>query len=306
LFSKRSLVKGILSRKSLCLRRKMMKKVMFVLVSLLIVSTFAFALESGPSNKVGYVKIQCNGGTGSVYTSFGLPFKFWFVPTGNVPTYGTENRRPSSIVGTQTTCGSASGADRIVRQDNGNFAYRVSPGCTWTGSLETGAYYMEPGRAYWYRNGSGATRNLVLAGEADTTGAGIPGVLVQGPSSPGLLNTAYSWRDPRDVNRARLNLLAQGFLGGTATTSDKVLAQVGGASFYYLTNTSTWGGTLATVSPGVAYWIQNKHVGSNWTYTYNASGVPIVQPGGVIVAQPSIQKMGKTKVMPTTATGAKN
>jgi len=145
-------------------------------------------------------------------------------------------------------------------------------------------------RAYWYRNGSGATRNLLLAGEADTIGVGIPTVVVQGPSSPGLLNTAYSWRDPRDVSRRRLNLLDQGFLGGTATTSDKVLAQVGGASFYYLTASSTWGGTLFGVSPGIAYWIQNKHVGNTWAYTYNASGVPIVQQSGVA----QIQEQGNT------------
>lgn len=274
-----------------------MKKVMLVLVSLLIVSTFAFALESGPSNKVGYVKIQCNGGAGAVYTNFGLPFKFWNVPTANTPQYGVESRKPSSIVGSQSACGSSSSADRIVRQDNGQFGFRNSgAGCTWAGSLETNPANMEPGRAYWYKNNTGSStpRNLVLAGEADTTGVGIPSIAIPAPAS-GLTNTPYSWRDPRDVARNRLNLLANTFTGGTATTSDKVLAQVGGASFYYLTATSQFGGTLLSVSPGVAYWIQNKHVGHPWTYTYIASGAPIIMPGG---GGSELQKISAPAVVP--------
>ncbi|HEY3295029.1 MAG TPA: hypothetical protein VGL38_06305 [bacterium] len=274
----------------------MMKKVMFVLVSLLVVSSFAFALESGPSNKVGYVKIQCNGGTSAVYTAFGLPFKFWTVPTGNVPTYGTESRKPSSIVGTQTNCGTSLTADRIVRQDVGRFAYRNSASsCTWAGQLETNPADMEPGRAYWYRNNSGAVRNLVLAGEADTTGIGIPTVTITAPTTQPLIPTPYSWRDPRDVPRERLNLLAQGFTGGTSLTSDKVLAQVGGAAFTYNTSTNLWSGGLTVVSPGVAYWIQNKHSGHTWNYTYNASGVPLTMPDGNTI---STMKISTHKVAP--------
>jgi len=282
-----------------------MKKVMFVLVSLLIVSSFAFALESGPSNKVGYVKIQCNGSPSTTtYTAFGLPFKFWYVPTGNVPQYGTESRKPSSIVGSQSNCGAVGTADRIVRQDNGQFGFRSSPSCNWAGSLETNPANMEPGRSYWYRNSSGATRNLVLAGEADTTGVGIPTITIAAPSTPGLVNTPYSWRDPRDLARDHLNLLAQGFTGGGATSSDKVLAQVGGASFVYLTPSNVWSGTLPGVSPGVAYWIQNKHVGHNWNYTYNASGVGLIMPGGGA----ELQKISApaTPVQKTTGRTAKN
>lgn len=272
-----------------------MKKVMFVLVSLLIVSTFAFALESGPSNKVGYVKIQVNGGTSAVYTAFGLPFKFWFVPSGNIPTYGTESRKPSSIVGSQAACGSASGADRIVRQD-GEFAFRLSPACNWSGALETNPADMEPGRAYWYRNNTGSNRNLVLAGEADTTAGGIPTFTIFAPAPNGTQSQPYSWRDPRDVAVNRLNLLAQGFTGGSVSTSDKVLTQGGAGTFaYYNTTTNAWAGTLSSVTPGTAYWIQNKHTGHPWNYTYNASGVPIIIPGG---GPAVIQKVSAPVVVP--------
>ena len=267
-----------------------MKKVMFVLVCLLIVSTFAFALESGPSNKVGYVKIQCNA---NGYTSFGLPFKFWYVPAGNIPTYGQESRKPSSIVGSQANCGSLTGADRVVRQDNGEFALRQTPNCNWTQALETNPADMEPGRAYWYKNNTSSVRNLVLAGEADTTAVGIPSVTIGAPGSPGgIQSTPYSWRDPRDVATNHLNLLAQGFTGGGLTTSDKVLHQISGAFAWYNTSNSTWQG-FATITPGIAYWIQNKHSGHTWTYTYNASGAQLAMPGGPA----SIQKVSAPAVI---------
>ena len=274
-----------------------MKKVMFVLVSLLIVSTFAFALESGPSNKVGYVKINALGGTGVVYTQFGLPFKFWYVPTGNVPTYGTESRKPSSIVGSQANCGTIVTADKITRQDNGHYAYRNSgSSCAWVNPLETNSE-MEPGRAYWYQNNTHANRNLVLAGEADTTAAGIPTVTIAANS-----NTPYSWRDPRELANNKLNLLAQGFTGGTVISSDRVISQASaGTSFYYRTSDGTWQG-LATVSPGTSYWVKNNHA-TPWNYTYNATGVPIIVPGNNGPAQ--LQKISAPVNVPTAKTSSR-
>jgi hypothetical protein len=298
----------------------MMKKVLFVLVSLLLISSVCFALESGPSNKVGYVKIQCNGATAGVAyaTPFGLPFKFWDVPTGtNVPTYGTESRKPSRILGTQTACGTNSiTADRVTRQDGGEFAYRSGTACNWGGTLESAADHMEPGRAYWYANKTGAIRYLVLAGEADTTAAGIPTVTVVGGAAR---YTPYSWRDPRDRHVSTLNLLAQGFQGGTTINSDRVYAQLGGASAYYRTSDATWQGTLGGassgggyVNPGAAYWILSKHASSTWAYTYNASGVPIVMPTSrvnvtpgviqVVKPTPNVQAPATTKVRATHST----
>jgi hypothetical protein len=265
----------------------MMKKVMFVLVSLLIVSTVCFALESGPSNKVGYVKITCTGGAGTTFTSMGLPFVFWTVPTGGIPTYGTESRKPSSILGTQPACSTATLADRVIRQDNAQFAYRTGSACSWTGSLETaGPANMEPGRFYYFRMVNRATRDLVLAGEADITANGIPGVVIVAPVPPQTVaNIPYSWRDPRELPRDQLNLRQDGFRGGTATGSDRVLEPSTGKSFWFRTSDNTWQGTppsaLMTITPGRAYWIQNKH-GSDpaWTYTYRANGQPITLPGG--------------------------
>lgn len=268
-----------------------MKKVMFVLVALLLVSTYCFALESGPSNKVGYVKVNCLVGS----TPFGLPFKFWVVPAGNVPTYGTESFKPSSIVGTQTNCGTISGADRISAQGgSGQYGYRNSAAsCGWAGTLETGSG-MTPARAFYYVNKTAATRTLVLAGEADTTAVGIPSVTILAPSVAGAsASTPYSWRDPRDVARNKLNLLAATFTGGAIGTSDRVAEQGGsGTYFYYRTSDNTWQGTLPAVVAGKAYYVVNKHVGHPFAYQYAASGVPVTMPEpGLIGGDATISKV---------------
>jgi len=214
-------------------------------------------------------------------TAFGLPFKFWLVPAGNVPTYGTESTKPSSIVGSQTNCGTVGNADRITIQGgSGAYAYRnTAASCGWAGSLETGSG-MIPAKAYYYNNKTAATRTLVLAGEADTTGVGIPSVNVPAPTvSGGSASTQYSWRDPRDVARNKLNLLAAGFTGGTVGASDRVSEQGGsGQYFYYRTSDGTWQGSLTAVIAGKAYYIVNKHFGHPFSYQYNASGVGITMP----------------------------
>ncbi|MBU0509397.1 hypothetical protein KKH27_11260, partial [bacterium] len=75
--------------------------------------------------------------------------------------------------------------------------------------------------------------------------------------------------------------------GGTFLTSDKVIEQIGGRSFTCnLAVPPVWSGTLPDVSPGAAYWIQNKHA-APWNYTYNASGVPLIQN----LNTPEIQKI---------------
>jgi len=257
-----------------------MKKVMFVVLSLLI-ATAAFALESGPSNVTGYTKTIAVGGAGTVSTPFGIAFRTWDVPTAGVPSYGVNSTDPSDIVGDQTNCGSLANADRILRQDNGEFAIRnTTAGCGWTQLLQTN-HNMIPGRPYWYQNRTGANRDLIIAGEADITttygSVTVTAPLVNG----GLVSTAYSWRDPRSRDRGDLQLLAAGFTGGNIGNSDRVLSQVGGTFFYRNTaGAGSWGGTLAGVDPGLAYWLQRKWVGS-YVYGYDpTSNADLQMPGG--------------------------
>lgn len=248
-----------------------MKKVMFVVLSLLIVSA-AFATESGPSNKVGYTKINALGGAGTVSTPFGIAFQTWDVPVGNVPSYGVNSTCPSDIFGDQANCGSLVTADRVLRQDNGQFAYRGTPSCAWTNQLETNCGAV-PGRAFWYQNKTGADRPLVVAGEVNNSGNYATITMGEGAF------TAYAWRDSRDLDRDDLNLLAAGFTGGTLVTSDRVIDQISGEFFVRLA--ASWSGALNPVRPGRAYWIQNKdHANNDWPYNYDASGASLSIPGG--------------------------
>lgn len=259
-----------------------MKKVLTVVVCLLLVGS-AFALESGPSNKVGYVKLTCLGGATAVNTPFGLPFTFWNVPDGLVPTYGDTTRLPSMIIGTQAKCSTLNRADEIVRQGGGGTAFRLKTACNWTGSLQTsGTGLMDAGYAYWYRNRSGASRDIVLAGEADITAASVPTITCNAPAvAGGKLSTPYSWKDPRTVARDDLNLLEDGFTGGNVpNASDQIIRQGGGGYFWYSTSLTNWQGTLTGVDPGAAFWIANRHVGHPFNYTYRANGNPIMAPGG--------------------------
>lgn len=271
-----------------------MKKVMFVVVLLLVASTCFAQLQSGPSNTVGYVKIVA---TASGYTPFGLPFKFWDVVSGT-PQYGVISNQPSDIVGDQANCGSFLTADRILRQDNGQNAYRAATACAWTGLLESGSG-MTPGRAYWYQNRTASNRNLVLAGEVDNSGNYATVSVTNNAYVP------YSWRDSRSVNRDDLNLVASGFMGGTFLTSDRIVSQTGGTNFYY--TGSAWSGTLVTVEPGAAYWIHNRnHANGAWNYNYDASGATVVQtpPASKDDNSGSISKVGSSKVTSKSGSGS--
>jgi hypothetical protein len=285
----------------------MMKKVMFVVVALLVATTCFAQLQSGPSNTVGYVKIIATGdpapGVQTVSTPFGLAFRFWDVPVGGIPSYGVNSTNPSDICGDQLNCGTALTADRILRQDNGNNAIRNSAsGCAWTGTLETGSG-MGPGRAYFYQNRTDANRNFVTAGEVDNTGNYLTVLITNNAFVP------YSWRDSRSVatgspggaaGAGDLNLLASGFTGGTSLTSDRVVAQTGGATCYFRVSDNTWQGTLTAVQPGQAYFIHNRnHANLAWNYTYDASGAGLaISPddtrrddsGGTISKVPSSPK----------------
>lgn len=263
-----------------------MKKVMFVVLALLITSA-CFALESGPSNKVGYTKISCPGGG---YTPFGIAFRTWLVPTGGIPTFGADGFHPSDIIGDQASCGGGSTADRVIRQ-GGQFAFR-NTACVWGNSLETNAG-MRPSYAYWFQN-RGVTKDVVIAGEADVTTA--PDAITIGSGQ----FVAYSWRDPRVRAKANLGLLADGFTGGPgAATSDQVILQ-GGSFFYYNTNTGLWAGSVAGIEPGKAYWIKCLASHTGYVYSYDptsSAGVSAPEGPKQVGTGSDIQKVAQPKTV---------
>jgi hypothetical protein len=235
----------------------MLKKVAFVLALTLLVSA-ALALESGPSNTVGFVKITC---LQNAKKAFGLPFTFWDVVSG-VPQYGVTSARPSDVIGAQLTGGSISTGDQCIRQ-GGAYAYRTTTAALWAGGLES-TPGMTAGGFFWIWNKHAADQDMVLAGQVDTS--------TFGPISiPASMKTGLSFRDARLVNRANLNLLTSGFVGGSISTSDQLIEH-GGSYCYYNTSTSAWAGGLASVTPGRAYWIWNKHA-AGWSYNYGPGAV---------------------------------
>lgn len=214
------------------------------------------------SDTVGYFNLPITTGSATApsYTAIGLP-GFYYFAIASAPcwyAWGVSSSRPSDIVGDQTSPGTATAADRIVRQDNGQFAYRLVPSLAWVGSLETTGG-MILGRAFWYVNKSGSSRDLVLSGVGDP----IPPPLL----IPGNSWTPISFPILTPFTVSTLGLLSDGLVGGTATTSDRLVSQVGGQSAYYRMSPPGWQGTLTSVAPGAAYWIQNRRP-MPWTYTY--------------------------------------
>lgn len=268
-----------------------MKKVMLVIVCLLFAAT-AFAQQSDPSNDVGYVKINSTGsGTPGVQAvvAFGLPFKFWNV-VSNVPQFGNESTRPSSIIGTQIVAGTFTSADRIVRQDGGATSYRLAPAGTWTGTLESGAA-MVPGRAYFYQNKTGLNRFIVLAGDVQNNndyGIATPLSVTGNPTTAE--NVSLSWRDSRNVPVSTAvgpQLVAQGFMGGSFTTSDNIVDQAGGSARVDAAGL-VWAGSLTQLVPGHAFYILNRvHANNGWTYNY-ATGLPNAAAASVSAPMPEM------------------
>jgi hypothetical protein len=237
-----------------------------------VTSVNADSVESALSNAVGYVRILCGfnpaPGIQTVSTAFGLPFKFWYVPSAAIPSYGMESTKPSDIFGDQLHCNTTMlNADRILRPDNGNAAYRPTwLSCAYTGALQTDAIWnrrMIPGRVFYYQNRTEVTRYLVLAGQIDTSGVYAPS-----PEAVTLLSGAfseYSWRDSRSLPRIRLNLISTGL------THFRVVVQDGSGNNFWYWN-GQWQGIMSGVDPAQAYWIQN--LGATATYDYDAGGNP--------------------------------
>lgn len=248
----------------------MLKKVAFVLALTVLVS-FALALESGPSNTVGFNKVTF---AGNGYTPFGLAFTYWDV-VGGVPSYGVQSTKPSDIIGAQTTPGPPWIATEIICKNTGQSGY--FDGTNWQGPLETSSSMIE-GYCFlgWVKNPS--SEDVVFAGEVDTStyAVGIP--IPAGDSY-----TWVSFRDARMQPLGAINLETSGFLGGGAPWfSDELLEKSTGMAAW-LHDVNGWQGTIANneVTPGYAYMIHAISGHGGYTYNYGSGTVapPPERPG---------------------------
>jgi len=249
----------------------MSKRLLLVSLFFVITTLPLMAAESGPSNTVGFISFTCNDG---VWVPFAFPFTYY--EAGHVLTTSLNN-----IMNGNFTGGSALTGDRIWDQNTLTYAYKNTAG-NWTGTLSA----VTPGHAYWvrvYPNHVDVT--AVTAGEVDTS-----------PLYLGIMQSnAYNkvgLREAGQVAVSALGLVAAGFTGGTALTSDRIWDQNTLTYAYVNAAGTTWSGSLATtgIAPGHALWIYVRptHASFPWTYTPAGGEFDFVAPVPLINPQPNV------------------
>ena len=200
----------------------------------------AAAVESGPSNTVGFITWQCEA---SNWTPFAFPFTYY--NEGHIATFAVND-----ILKGDFTAG-----DEIYDQNTGGSV-------TYSGTEWSGAWTdIVPGHAYWAKINNDDV-SAVTAGEVDLTEISL-GNMVVGWNPVGL-------RDPGIVSLDQAGLIASGFTGGeNPAESDRIYVQNSLSYAWYNTGTSSWVGLEDGLQPTNALWIwiHPNHSGFEWNYT---------------------------------------
>ena len=200
----------------------------------------AVAVESGPSNTVGFITWQCPV---SNWTPFAFPFTYY--NQGHVLTHNVND-----IINGDFTLG-----DEIYDQNTMTFI--TYSGTSWSGGWNE----IVPGHAYWAKINGGDV-SAVTAGEVDLTEINL-GTMQVGWNPVGL-------RDPGVVILDESGLIESGFTGGeNPTESDRIYDQNTLSYAWYNTSTSSWVGLEDGLLPTHALWlwIHPDHTGFDWNYT---------------------------------------
>ncbi len=223
------------------LKEEIMKRTI-ITVLLVLSLTFLIALESDPSETVGFVKITAGMG----YTPFALPFTFYDATH-------TETHLVSDIIGDQVTGGTPTTSDRIIDVNTGQFAFYNSGTSTWAGTLSN----MDASHAFYIQVKNTAL-DLYLAGTVEDVTVDY-GTLAVGYNAVGIQSAS-------ELLVSELNLVESGFTGGTPTTSDRIIDVNTGQFAFYNSGTGTFAGTLANITPGHVYYVQVKNTAFNWIF----------------------------------------
>ncbi len=227
-----------------------MKKLLISLMAILFLSSL-FALESDPSDVVGYVKRTATIG----YSYFSLPFTFYAI--------GVETMTLDDIIGDQLTGGNILTGDRIIEIPLGTYAYYN--GTNWTGALTS----FTDNYAYQFKVHSTHTdQDVYLAGNVEQEVQLMPNTCVVGYSYHGI-------REAGEVDVSALDLLDSGFTGGNILTSDRLIDVSAGDYAYYNTGTSLWAGSLTTTDPAEAYQVKVYSTHSSFPWTYDPTDNPL-------------------------------
>ncbi|MDD3051499.1 MAG: hypothetical protein PHR06_10180 [Candidatus Cloacimonetes bacterium] len=215
-----------------------MKKSYFLII--LLFAGLLLAVESEPSEIVGYVKISAGVG----YTAFAVPF--------TVYDSGVETLAISDIIGDQLTGGLAYQSDRILDITNGTVAWLNNTG-VWQGFTE-----FTQGHAYYIHNRHTA-KDIFLSGS-----------VIENSHNYGIISigyTAFSINSVYAHSLDDIDLISSGLTGGLAYQSDRILDITNG-TVAWLNSSGVWQG-FSTLTIGHAYYIHNRHSEFTWIYNPN-------------------------------------
>ena len=234
-----------------------MKKLLILGMMVLFLSSL-IAVESEPSDVVGFVKIEAQNNN---YTAFALPFD---LDGESIPDmFGGANPIinggfPSSV------------ADEIIEQGTGSSAWfkigGPGPQNVWTGSLTV----ADEERAYQLKNLGAESIIFYLCGKVSTDNVSFTF------DFPANAYTSLGFREASAVSVEDLGLLEAGFTGGfPAGLADELIEQGTGNTAWYKVGgpgpQNIWTGGLTELTPGKAYTIKivNGNPGiSGYTYVH--------------------------------------
>ena len=215
-----------------------MKKAILPMVILLVAASL-MALESAPSDVVGFVKVPCGVG----FTPFALPFTY-------VDGTGASSMLLQDVVGPYMTGGMAFNADKVWDITSAETSYKTLAG-TFSGFQAfnyTHAYYMENKHSAF---------DLYLTGKVESEILDF-GEMAMGFNPVGI-------KEAGEVSLNDIDILSAGFTGGMAFNSDKIWDMTAAQTSYYNTTTSAWVG-FTTLTPGHAYYVEVKNTPFTWVY----------------------------------------
>jgi len=234
-----------------------MKKAILPILLLFVGVSCLLAVESDPSQTVGFIKYTVPQG----YTYFCLPFTFQKL-TGTPPAL-VETMAPDDVVGNELTGGTISGnSDRIVNIYTGTAGYIKASDGKWYNM----AAFID-NVPYFFQHRAATTLSVYLAGavvrEAQTVGTFNPGSKLCALREAGAVPVGLLDLNPN---------LAGGFHGGAvAGQSDQLINPNNGNVAWYKTSSSAWQGALTATIPGLPLYVlvRSTHTPIVWNYDPN-------------------------------------
>ncbi len=238
-------------------------KALAILLAILVAGT-AFALESGPSNPVGFFTVTVTRAANSVgYNMVSFP---------TLPASATlANTIGAQVPGNNTS----SFATTMYWYDNTSSAYssayKTGTGTTWSGAFST----LESRKGYYIvlrnRAGVNLSYDVVVAGDVRTT-AWDMGTIQVGYNMIGSVYAA-----PIRLDSTRLVSGTTRMKGGISQGQSDLLMWYNGSGFStaYLNNSYVWQGTaITTLEPGKGYWIVRRSGRTPATFAWNDYPAP--------------------------------